>query len=310
MASNDYTVAVVNEAFLHNGTWNLTAAESRGLADDSRTWVIDDQPPRSANDWGHWSVPALSPKGTISAMQENATNEIYQKINTSSCFEIYDDYWVALGNAVVVVKNESVQGQADDSLLLYASIIPKLNDWATNQWALLNGTWNGNWWTAVSPSDLTGSWYVGPDNYEVDYCLVQIPTATANRCRFEYSPPVLITVCILNFLKTAVMLATYSMRKFQWKIRKDSQKEVLYTLGDAVASFMRHPDPTTKDQCLATSADFRSKRTLKGRFVKEPPNLSKEPRLWKPRPHSWASAASLERWVILLSVWVISIHSN
>lgn len=68
------------------------------------------------------------------------------------------------------------------------------------------------------------------------------------------------------------------MKKWQSKKPGDSQKVVLYTLCDAIASFMREPDETTKDMCLATRDDFRSRRALKNRLIREDPTPSQEPR--------------------------------
>jgi hypothetical protein len=90
------------------------------------------------------------------------------------------------------------------------------------------------------------------------------------------------------------------LRQWQAKEQQASQKEVLYTLGDAIASFMREPDPTTENMCLATRDDFLSKRTWKNRLVKQHPKSTQEPRAWKDEPRWWIAAASLKRWIVLL----------
>jgi hypothetical protein len=50
-------------------------------------------------------------------------------------------------------------------------------------------------------------------------------------------------VCFLNFVKACVIAVIWVLRQWQASRRKDAQKQVLYTLGDAIASFMRHPEP-------------------------------------------------------------------
>ena len=40
LASNDYTVAVVSDAFLDGEGWNLTAAGLRGSSDPGSSWII------------------------------------------------------------------------------------------------------------------------------------------------------------------------------------------------------------------------------------------------------------------------------
>jgi hypothetical protein len=36
---------------------------------------------------------------------------------------------------VIVAKNQSVQAQSNDSLLIFASVIPRSDNWAKNGWA-------------------------------------------------------------------------------------------------------------------------------------------------------------------------------
>jgi hypothetical protein len=115
----------------------------------------------------------------------------------------------------------------------------------------------------------------------------------------------MVTICILNFSKTVVMICIWAMRKWQSNKQRDPQKVVLYTLGDAIASFMRNPDETTKNMCLATRDDFRSRRTLKNRLIREDPNPSQEPREWKYVARFWMSAASVRRWMTLISLQVV-----
>jgi hypothetical protein len=141
--------------------------------------------------------------------------------------------------------------------------------------------------------------------YEVDHCLVQVPAYNEIQCRFEYSPQIMVTTCILTFSKTVVMICIWAMRKWQSKKQRGPQKVVLYTLGDVIASFMRDPDETTKNMCLATRDDFRSRRTLKNRLIREDSNPSQVPREWKYVARSWMAAASVRRWMILIFLQVV-----
>ncbi len=279
-------MVVVKDSFLNGSSWNLTAAEVRRSGDPG------------------WDDFRVNPKflnytDVIQTMQRDSINGVYQEKNLSACFEVYDDYWAAQGNVVIFVKNQSVQTPKDDSVLIYTSIIPRNDDWAKQLWALGNGTQQ---FVANSPPHPISKWFLGPPRYEVDHCLVQTPVTVTTRCRFEYSPQIMVTVCLLNFTKAFVMLCIWLMRKWQSKEYRNPQKEVLYTLGDAIASFMREPDPTTANMSLATKYDFQSKRTLKNRLVKQVPNPSQEPREWKYVSKSWMSAASLRRWLTLLTM--------
>ncbi|KAF4626006.1 hypothetical protein G7Y89_g12156 [Cudoniella acicularis] len=255
LASNDYTVAVVNNAFLHGGNWNLTAAKARGLGDPGYSWVVSD------HDGFGWKLPLFTPTTVISDMQKNASLGLYTKTNISSCFATYGDYFSTAGNVVVVIKNQSVQAQINDSLLIFASIIPNNDDWAKNQWAQENGT--SRIVKDQTPTNIT-TWFLGPEYYEVDYCLIQPPATTADRCRFEYCPGILITITILNFLKACIMLVFWLLRQREWKkVHDKSKKTAISTLGDAIASFMRDEDEHTKDMSLADKDDFETWRKWK-----------------------------------------------
>lgn len=99
---------------------------------------------------------------TIRAMQANRTSS-YKNTSISRCFEIYNDYCAALGNVNIVTNNQSVRGQVDDTLLIFASIVPNSDDWARNQWATANGTNVNTAARTRQPKTFPiDTWYLGP----------------------------------------------------------------------------------------------------------------------------------------------------
>ncbi|KAF7521935.1 hypothetical protein G7054_g12302 [Neopestalotiopsis clavispora] len=294
LASNDYTIAVVQDSFLNATSFDLVAAERNRKGD---------------NGWDDGRVnPPQNYSRIIQEMQKEATLGAYDELNVTECFDFYDDYWAPQSNALIFVKNESVQVPDGPGLLMYVSIVPRSDDWAKNMWALGNGTGR---FVANSPSGPITTWFLGPPRYEVSHCLVKPVDRSAARCRFEYSPQIMITVCILNILKASVMICVWVMRKWQNRdlagqseAAKEQalQDQVIYTLGDAIASFMRSPDATTKDMCLAPREDFLTHRTWAGKLRKETPVPSTEARPWVYTERRWMSAASLKRWAILLFI--------
>ncbi|EFX03723.1 hypothetical protein CMQ_651 [Grosmannia clavigera kw1407] len=70
----------------------------------------------------------------------------------------------------------------------------------------------------------------------------------------------------------------------------------LVTLGDAVASFLRDPDPTTAQTCMLSMADV-----LQGRWQTQAAQ-STSPSMTSPR---WFRALSLSRWLVTSLVWCI-----
>lgn len=244
-----------------------------------------------------WNESRVNPVANyaeiISEMRRDAKSAPYLNQTLSQCFDIYDDYFAPQGNVLVFVKNQSVQTPADDSLLMYVSVVPRSDGWGKNMWALGNGT---GAWTVKSPPKPVTEWYLGPPHYEVSHCLVQSPALLTTQCRFEYSPWIMWVVCCLNLVKALVMLFIWLLRKWQDDKREKLDEQVLYTLGDTIASFMRTPDEKTRNMCLATRYDFLNKRTWRSRFVKPP----QQPRAFQPKKMRWFSAASPRRWVVLM----------
>ncbi|KAI1476100.1 hypothetical protein F4774DRAFT_394652 [Daldinia eschscholtzii] len=282
LASNDYTIAVVKNSFANGSRWDLTTAEIN-----------------RAGDWG-WEDTRVNPKNRnyteiIHTMQREMTSDKWEKMNISSCYALYNDYFAAQGNGVIFVKNGT--GPDDDSLLMYVSIIPRSDNWAKNMWAAGNGTMD---FVAKEPEFPVTKWFLGPKRYEVSYCLVQSPSTIVNKCRFQYSPPIMYTICALNLTKILVMLGIWAIRKWQQTKRDDGDGMVLYTLGDAIASFIQNPDPTTVDMCLATKDDFIRRRSWKNRLVEQPSTLNRQPREWDGRRKFWFTAARKRQWFILL----------
>ncbi|KAM0798297.1 hypothetical protein BDR22DRAFT_823401 [Usnea florida] len=255
-----------------NGKWNLTAAGQRGLRDPGFSWVIN-----NSSEFG-WRIPIMTAEKTIRAMQVNGTSS-YKNTSISSCFKIYNDYWAALGNVIIVTNNQSVQGQVDDTLLILhrlcqtRTIGPKIN--------------GRQQMPKTFPID---TWHLGPGYYNASYGLVQPPATTVERCRFEYAPGIMLVICTINTVKTCVMFSVwYSRLRDAQKIpiaHRSKEDAVLYTLGDAIASFMQDPDRTTMAMCPATRRDFKRKQDIRLRNRLLPKPITK-PREWKRQAVYW-----------------------
>lgn len=100
----------------------------------------------------------------------------------------------------------------------------------------------------------------------------------------------------------SIVTIIWLMRRLQREYKDAHEKQVLYTLGDAISSFMKDPDPTTKNMCLATKDDFLTKRPRGMWFEKQRPKPHQQPREFKDEPKGWRKAASLRRWVVLMSM--------
>lgn len=81
--------------------------------------------------------------------------------------------------------------------------------------------------------------------YTVDGCLM---FPAEQHCRLMYSPPICIVVAVTTLVKVVCMF-------FAARISR-TQPVPLLTLGDAVASFITNPDPTTAGMCWISGTDI------------------------------------------------------
>ncbi|KAI1108456.1 hypothetical protein F5Y14DRAFT_83968 [Nemania sp. NC0429] len=305
LASNEYAVAVVKDSFIQGSPWSLTTAQTNQ---------------QGAISWNQSYTHPINPEAvdmstTIAEVQQAVMNDQYKPMNISACFDFYNDFFAAQGNVVVLVKNQSVQATADDSLLMYQYIIPGPNNYPKNMWMSSNGSAD---WVALEPRPPVSTLFLGPPKYEMSSCLVQPPDLEGKRCFLQYSPPILYVIISLNILKAIILLCVWILRQWQEKalekqeaenadadaVPKAPQNQVLYTLGDAIASFLREPAPETADRCLAPREDFLTKRRFRNRWIKERPDLTQHvrPKPYKKEDRYWGSAASPRRWFVLLAL--------
>ncbi len=134
------------------------------------------------------------------------------------------------------------------------------------------------------------NWRVGTNSSHsapVEYCLSE--TAVPH-CKVQFDTTIAVLVTVLNFgkLKFPTTISTmYGLLKISTNLVKTClmiyiafflPHEPLVTMGDAVASFLTTPDPTTEGMCLFSQRDFRSKHTVA------------EPRQWLDRRYRWKDA--------------------
>lgn len=288
-------MAVVTDSFLHGASFSIEAAQARE-GDDWR-WTDDDR-----------INPPDNYTRVIEDMRAAALNASapYVRHNVSACFDYYDEYFAPQGNGLIFVKNASVdQNSPDDSVLLWVSVVPRDDDWSKDLWALEN-----DFSMAIGlleqPSAPVTRWFLGQGYYEVDYCLLQQMPTSEKKCQLQYSPWILAIVCAFNLIKMSIIFSVWIDNR-RTRMAKRSlaasgststvtaeKDEPLDTLGDAIQSFMRFPDPTTKNMCLATWRDFQN--PLWGPRRTYPDGITRE---WKgPEKKRWRHATSLRQWTL------------
>ena len=134
--------------------------------------------------------------------------------------------------------------------------------------------------------------------YDIQHCWSE---RSEERCRVQFSLPILIVVIVCNAIKFSCMA---------WLLwRRDS--EPLITIGDAIASFLNREDVKTRSICLATQAHFwkenptrtqlRTLESLPQCSLNDPQSILyprdgwkeiENPMTWKSKRRFWFLAAS------------------
>ncbi|KAH6845132.1 hypothetical protein B0I37DRAFT_406712 [Chaetomium sp. MPI-CAGE-AT-0009] len=127
---------------------------------------------------------------------------------------------------------------------------------------------------------------LAPDRSSIQYCLAQ--PAPAPTCEVNLNASLLGSVALLNSIALVVTAALL--------FKRPSSFRPLATLGDAIASFLEEPDPTTQGACLLSKTDI-----WRGRWPLE------EAKYWVPKNHYWFRSVSLPRWMATFIVWAVSI---
>ncbi|KAK4180652.1 hypothetical protein QBC36DRAFT_353990 [Triangularia setosa] len=174
---------------------------------------------------------------------------------------------------------------------MYVSVILRSNKWPKNIWAFQEVE-SGKFVARFQIPKPVTDWHLGPHRYQVSSSLQTIskPDATLN------TPPTLCSLFAL--MKTDKVTVMVLMCIFQDN-RAEAQKQqstILCTLGDAIASSMRNPDPTMADVGLAAKDDFLSKRTWYGEAL--PPQSCTSAREFKRQPEQRRSVLSPGRWIV------------
>ncbi|KAJ5154792.1 uncharacterized protein N7500_010231 [Penicillium coprophilum] len=136
-----------------------------------------------------------------------------------------------------------------------------------------------NTWTVQDRGPSSGS-------HKVDSCLAE---KAPQYCKLQYSLPLTIVVIAFNLVKTAVLL-------YMWLGMTDAP---ILTIGDAVASFLRCPDPYTQGCCLLTKSKVESSDQSQSKWRSLAP--------FAERHRTWSSAVSSRRWAFSIVLWILAI---
>ena len=208
-----------------------------------------------------------------------------QRLENTQCIQAYGQTFVSSHGNVMAVTSDlnvsqpvfevaqfAIQGGAGSSGVPYYWICQSTDKSHDSSNCNINGVLrNPESWTL---ENVTSGWDDTQvyNNVTVDYCL---STPIEERCRLQFSLPIMAIVIGCNLVKMICMLLSLWVHKSQ----------PLVTLGDAIKSFLQHRDSTTENMCLPTRLKFMNN------------DWSSGARTWHTERHRWFTAASARRWI-------------
>ncbi|KAI4194980.1 MAG: hypothetical protein LQ350_007467 [Teloschistes chrysophthalmus] len=253
LAVNSFAYALVDQSFLEGGPWNASETAQAQLS----------QAVSSRNlTWMLQSWHDLDLQSTIRSMQVNAnSNTQYTRMDPLECILAYNRL---LGNHSDFIMVSTTASESDNSLLAYGMSV--------------SGTWDVGYSLCSGgeqfdcgrlenlPSheqvEAVRDWNIG--GYKIDSCLSS-QRSTKNLCSVEYS----------------------------FQMMSNPEDGPLLTVGDAICSFLKVPDTSTRGLGIVT------KRQISGddRIWR-----AQEPRKYQYEQPRWLRAVSLRRWALCLGL--------
>ena len=125
----------------------------------------------------------------------------------------------------------------------------------------------------------------------ITYCMSELEP---EKCQLQFSLHILAIIVAFNTLKIAAMVATLLLHK--------KSTPPLVTIGDAISSFLEHPDARTRGMCLDSRYEIVEELKQSG------PQRARE--FAGKRSHWWKAASAKRRFSSILAqflVWCVSV---
>lgn len=239
----------------------------------------------------------------VSGFQANAST--WHRFSNRDCIRTYAfDFITEYKNVIAIVSNTS---DADSSSLLdvYINELPSSMDFSPKYDAF---SWICND-TIEYPTLLNSSpavpcrersreieqyantrWNSG--GYDVAYCLAQ--KIKDPDCHLHFAPHLMGPVVLMNIVKCLVT--------FYVAFRLHDAP--LITLGDAIASFIKRPDPATRGMCLATAKEMSHQFSAATHHT---PVL--RTKAFDDKRYRWYHVITRGQWIVLISLFVFMLIS-
>lgn len=272
---------------------------------------------------------AFHPAGEASGLYWNETVAIiaqgnYERLTTRQCLDITNVVnQVGYRSIIALTEKLSVSDGGDAAILwtqytdVRGSNVNDISgmslekDVIGRQFARHYNSTHGTVTECVDNIAYNAFHYGNGTHYPVNGCLA---IKTEERCELLYSPPICIAMVLASLVKVVAMFLSARISR--------SRSAPLLTIGDAVASFLDKPDPTTEGLCWISRFEIE-----RGDW-----KLSDQERadigIWEvgrnqsviykslSRRKFWFQAPSLRRWIATLIVYALkcqplpSVHTN
>ncbi|RDW85190.1 hypothetical protein BP6252_02780 [Coleophoma cylindrospora] len=229
--------------------------------------------------------------GVINRLHAEALNSSLVRYESAACMAAYGSQFVSGVRSVLLVSSDTSAGTEN---VLDARVWK--GDYQVAYFWICGDGWSGNPYgdgeavcTLSTAQAAASTWTLS--GHKISYCLVE---KVVEQCELRFSLVIMLIVIAANAVKAIVMILTV------WRLREPT----LVTVGDAIASFLNYPDPTTQGFCLSSKDDIQKKR-WKGQPAKP----------WIPKSDFWFKAASVKRWLtcnilciaaIGFGIWLLS----
>ncbi|PUU76464.1 hypothetical protein B9Z19DRAFT_1052015 [Tuber borchii] len=220
----------------------------------------------------------------------NASTPSYQDLTPSRCANLYNRDFVSNRRNLFLITNYTSNSRFNNTLLSLQ--IVQGNESLPTSWMypdslFESGRCDGGMITSMVAKG--HPWLVTlstGEEVEVSGCKSEI---TDEKCKVQFSLGIMIAVICCNLVKACAMIITV--------VR--SREPTLVTLGDAIDSFLRIPDPTTRGICFADRR-FIDREWRRG--------WRTGPRQWKQMGvQRWWTSVSKTRWITCNFFFAIAI---
>ncbi|RAH71831.1 uncharacterized protein BO66DRAFT_319050 [Aspergillus aculeatinus CBS 121060] len=175
------------------------------------------------------------------ALQARIFNGTFTNVTTDDCLAKYrPEYNTKYGTLIFVADRQHFYNTSSLMTTLYLGasphsiVLPSHSEPSDNNLTVTAMHWS---YRVLPPLEDIGM------HVPVLHCLID---ESQQHCQLFVSPPIAIAVIICNIVKLTCMALAARVKR----------KNPLLTTGDALASFLSHPDPTTRGRCLLSRAQM------------------------------------------------------